>query len=395
MKLTFWNSIKGDKVIWRIVLILSFMSILLVYSSTPTLVARYNHGIFYFLLEQSVYVSIGLFLVYVFHNIPVGLYRKLAIVALVFSIILLILTLIFPARISIEKNAYRWMEVPFIGFSLQTSDIAKIGLIIYLAKIIEDNKLDTFKQVFFKILLPICIVCLLILYGNFSTALLIGITSLCVMFIGGIKMRYMLYSLGMVAIGIIIILFIGIQFPNAMPRVTTAVNRVTRFMDDKDMSLKDNFPAEQAKIAVASGGIIGTGPGNSMQRYILPEAHSDFVYAILAEEYGFMGAVVFLLLYLWLLFRAVLIAKKCTRKFPMIVVLGIMLLIVLQAMINMGVSVGVFPVTGQTLPLVSKGGTSMIFMSVAFGIILAVSRAADEKEMADLAVKAEQNQQEE
>ncbi|MDR1054834.1 MAG: FtsW/RodA/SpoVE family cell cycle protein [Prevotellaceae bacterium] len=391
MKLAFWNSVKGDKVIWRIVLILSFMSILLVYSSTPTLVVRYNYSIFYFLLEQSVYVGLGLFLVYLFHNIPVGLYRRLAIVALVFCILLLLLTLIFPAPISIEKNAYRWYKIPLIGISIQTSDVAKIGLIIYLAKVLENNNLDTFMQVALKALLPIVIVCSLIMYGNFSTGLLIGITSLCIMFIGGIKKRFIAYMLGILVGLATLVVIIGLEFPSAIPRATTAVNRVTRFINDDDVSSEDNFQAEQAKIAVASGGIIGLGPGNSTQRYILPEAHSDFVYAIVAEEYGFIGALVFLLLYLWLLFRAVLIAKKCTRIFPMIVVLGFMLIIVFQAMINMGVSVGVFPVTGQTLPLVSKGGTSMVFMSVAFGIILAISRTADEKMIKDKGQPATEN----
>lgn len=383
MKLAFWNSVKGDKVIWRIVLILSFMSILVIYSSTPNLVAKRNLGIFYFLLEQSAYVGISLFLVYFFHNIPVGYYRRLAVIGLLFSILLLLITIVFPAQISADRQAYRWVKVPVIGLNLQTSDIAKIGLIVYLAKILEDNRLNTFKQFALKILLPVGLVCLLVVYGNFSTAALIGITSLCIMYIGGVKLRYIGYTLGLIAAGVMLIVFIGTQFPKAFPRATTAVSRVTTFLNDDDHTSEDNYQAEQAKIAVASGGIIGRGPGNSTQRYVLPEAYSDFVYAIVAEEYGLIGALIFLMMYLWLLFRAVLIAKKCTRKFPMIVVLGLMLLIVFQAMINMGVSVGVFPVTGQTLPLVSKGGTSMVFMSVAFGIILAISRAADEQKMDD------------
>lgn len=383
MNLAFWNSIKGDKVVWRIVLILSVMSILVIYSSTPNLVAKRNLNIFYYLLEQSVYVGISLFIVYVFHNIPVGFYRKVAFLALIFSVLLLLITMVFPAQISTDRQAYRWIKVPLIGLNLQTSDIAKIGLIVYLAKIIEDNRLETFKQFAIKILLPVGVVCLMILYGNFSTAALIGITSLCIMYIGGVKMRFLGYTLGLIAVGLVLVMAIGLTFPKVFPRITTAVSRVTTFVSDKDDTSGDNYQSEQAKIAVASGGIVGRGPGNSMQRYVLPEAYSDFVYAIVAEEYGLAGALVFLMMYLWLLFRAVVIAKKCTRKFPMIVVIGLTLLIVFQAMINMGVSVGVFPVTGQTLPLVSKGGTSMVFMSVAFGIILAISRAADEKKMED------------
>ena len=398
MKLTaFWNSIKGDKIIWHIVLILSFMSILLVFSSTPTLVAKRNVGIFYYFLEQSVYVGLSLFIVYFFHNIPVKWYRKFAIVGLIFSIALLALTLIFPAPLSIERNAYRWIKVPFIGLNMQTSDIAKIGLIVYLAKILENNKLETFKQFFFKIILPIGIVCLLIFRGNFSTAMLLGATALCILYVGGIKGRYLASALGIAAVTFaFIVLVIAPLYPKAFPRLSTADSRVSNFAASANNNGKDYYQVEQAKIAVAAGGLIGRGPGNSTQRYLLPEAHSDYVYAIVAEEYGLVGATIFLFLYLWLLYRAVLIAKKCTRKFPMIVVLGLMLLIVFQAMINMGVSVGVFPVTGQTLPLVSKGGTSMVFMSVAFGIILAISRTANEQKMAEkLKLKESENEESE
>ena len=300
MKLAaFWNSVRGDKVIWRIVLILAFMSILIIYSSTSPLVSR-NQSIFYYLLEQTFYVGLSLFLVYLFHNIPVGFYRKIAYFALAFSILLLLLTLAFPAQISTDKQAYRWITVPLIGLNLQTSDVAKIGLIIYLAKVLEDNKLDTFKQFGLKILLPVAVICLLVVYGNFSTAALIGVTSISIMYIGGVKRRYLLYTLGLVFTGLLMILLIGTVFPKAFPRVTTAVARVTRFVDkDPAASSGDNFQAEQAKIAVASGGVVGVGPGNSTQRYILPQAYSDFVYAIVAEEYGFVGALVFLLLYLW------------------------------------------------------------------------------------------------
>ena len=373
----FKRSIKGDRVIWMVIIMLSLFSILAVFSSTSALAIAKKTTAYSYLFKQAAFVLVGLFCVYVFHNIPISLYRRFAMLALFVSIGLMILMIAFGVTLN---EGTRWIRVPVVGFTFQPSDIAKIALIIYLAKTLEEGGLDTYKKVFIRVVLPIGAVCVLIFWGNISTAILLAITCFCIMFIGGIKMKYLMNTLGIAAACVVFAFIIGLN-TNLFPRVTTAVNRLVTFTQKEDVVDDDTYQARQAKIAVATGGLTGKGPGNSTQRYSLPHPYSDFIYAIIVEEYGLMGGIVVLLAYLWLLFRAVMIAKKCTRMFPVILVLGLMLLIVFQAMINMGVSVGVFPVTGQTLPLVSQGGSSMLFMSIAFGIILAISRTADNQEL--------------
>jgi cell division protein FtsW len=286
--------------------------------------------------------------------------------------------LIFGTTIN---GARRWVN--FFVFTFQPADVAKVALIIYLAKVLEEGQLDTFKKVFTKLVAPVGIICALIIIVDTSTSVLIGTCCLCVMFIGGVKTKYILNTIGIALISLAFIYLIDIQFFGGKTRINTVISRVLVF-SDKDRA-KENPDAiiqpNHAKAAVASGGIIGKGPGNSTQRHVLEEAYSDYIYAIIVEEYGLIGGMTILMAYLWLLFRAVMIAKKCSRIFPIILVLGLSLMIVLQAVIHMGVSVGVLPVTGLNLPLVSHGGTSIVFTCLALGIILAVSRTADNQEL--------------
>lgn len=379
MSFLFKHSIKGDKVIWMIILCLTLISILAVYSSTYNLAIREGHGVFYYLFRHSFYVGLGLFLMYWFHTIPVGYYKKLATMGMLFGVALLVCVFIFPDDLNKARGAHRWTEIPLLGISLQSSDAAKIALVVYLAMILEKGGFESFGEFFLKVLAPIGVVVALVLYGNMSTAGLIGITSLVIILISDVKWSYIAITFIMVGIGIAGVFYVGKNHPEILPRFSTAINRTERFSDnERDAKAKaKDFQPQQAMIAVASGGVLGKGPGNSKQQYILSEAYNDFIYAIIVEEYGLVGGIVVLMMYLWLFYRVVMIAKKCTRKFPIYVIAGLVILIVLQAMVHMAVSVGALPVMGQTLPLVSLGGTSILFMSIAFGIILAVSRAAE------------------
>lgn len=353
-----------------IIIMLFLFSILAVFSSSSKIMGT---SVFSPLLRQVGIIAVGLFIVYVFHNIPISLYRKVAVIAVVISAGLLVYMHLLGVAIN---GAKRWISL--FGFTFQPADVAKVALIMYLAKVFEDGNLDTYKKIFQKIVLPVGIICLLIIISDTSTALLLGACCICIMFIGGIKIRHILSTIAIGICALVLVYAVDAALPGASTRKDTALARITRFIN-KDSSTS-NQPT-LAKAAVASGGIIGKGPGNSIQRHNLSEAHSDYIYAIIVEEYGLIGGMIILMAYLWLLYRGVIIAKKCSRMFPIILVLGFSLIIALQAIIHMGVSVGVLPVTGITLPLVSHGGSSIVFLCLALGIMLAVSRTADNQEL--------------
>jgi cell division protein FtsW len=288
----------------------------------------------------------------------------------------LFITLFFGLNLNEAKRA---LPLPF-GLSFQTSDLAKITLIIYLARMLtkKQDKIHDFKSAFVPLMLPVIIVTGLIFWGNFSTAVLLFITSLVLIFIGRVKLTYIF---GMIGIGLVL-LVIGLTLLYNLPegqqgRLGTWKNRITDYVDG---SKGDSFQVEQAKIAIATGGIVGKMPGNSTQRNFLPHPYSDFIYAIIIEEYGLIGGVLIVLLYLILLFRAVKIITKAPGTFGAFLTIGVAFSLVFQAMINMGVAVGLLPVTGQPLPLVSMGGTSIWFTSLSIGIILSVSKELDKKE---------------
>ena len=374
------KKIQGDKVIWLSIVLLSLFSILAIFSSVSALAYARGTSTYYYLAKQVFFICIGFSMMFVCHRIPIAYYKNFSSIILFVSICLLFYMLIFGVNFN---DGQRWIRI--LGFTFQPADIAKISTIIYLAKILENNEFDNFKSILKKILIPVGLVCTLIFIGNISTSILLMLTCFSILFIGGIKIKFLfqICCFGFAMFALLFLMGITLKWP---PRVATAVNRIVHFVDKNDneanktfKELTSNFQAEQAKIAVASGGIVGKGPGNSTQRYVLPHPYSDFIYAIIIEEYGLIIGVLVLSVYLWLLYRAVIIAKKCTRIFSSVLVLGLMLMIVFQAMINMGVSVGVFPVTGQTLPFVSQGGSSMLFRGISFGIILSISRTADAK----------------
>ncbi len=361
--------LKGDKVIWAVVMFLSIFSLLAVYSSTGTLAYRFQGGnTTYYILKHSSIMMVGLTIIFITHMIPYKFYSRLSQLFLYASIILLVITLIMGTTIN---EASRWLTLPGLGFTIQTSDFAKLSLIMYMARLLSRNQYSVKKKhdSFIKLLVPILLVCSLIMPANLSTAMILFVTCIILMFIGRVRARYLI---GLVVAGILFIsLFIAVALYNQSEgRLGTWRNRIESFIAK---SGEGNYQVEQSKIAIATGGLMGKGPGNSSQRNFLPHPYSDFIYAIIIEEYGVVGGLVLLFFYLWLLYRAGLIVKRSSRTFPAFLAIGLTLSIVIQAMINMAVVVNLFPVTGQPLPLVSMGGSSVVFTSIALGIILSVS----------------------
>lgn len=367
----------GDKVIWGIIILLSLISLLAVYSSTGTIAYRYREGnTLYYFLRQGSFLALGLLAIYVTHLIHYKYYSRLAQIFLIIAIPLLAVTLFMGTSVN---DAPRWLTLPVVGFTIQTSDFAKVAIIMYMARMLamKQEQIKNFKEAVVPILIPLAIVCALILPANFSTAFMIFVVGMILMFIGRVAFKHLvLINLSGLVFVALFIFLAPLTKTGLGYRVETWKNRIESYVaGNKTESIDDNYQAEQAKIAVATGGFLGKGPGNSTQRNFLPNPFSDFIYAIIIEEYGLIGGVVILLLYLILLYRAGVIVRKCERTFPAFLTMGLSLLLVLQAMINMAVAVNLIPVTGQPLPLVSMGGSSILFTSSALGIILSVSRS--------------------
>jgi cell division protein FtsW len=360
---------KGDRTIWLIVILLSIMSMLAVYSSTGTLAYKYQSGnTEYYLFKHGIILLFGFGLMYIFHLFRYTFYARISKIGIIIAIPLLALTLFMGTNIN---DANRWITLPLIGMSFQTSDLAKVALILYVARMLskrQDNIKD-FKEAFIPIMLPVVVVCGLILPANFSTAAVLFSTCLVLMFIGRISMKYIagLIGIAVLAFG----LFITIAYLTGYEgRITTWKSRIENFSKGES---DGNYQVEQAKIAIATGGVLGKGPGNSSQRNFLPHPYSDFIFAIIVEEYGLAGGGVIVFLYLLLFYRAIQIVKKTERAFAALITIGCAFSLVFQALINMAVAVNIFPVTGQPLPMLSMGGTSIWFTSFALAIILSVS----------------------
>ncbi len=366
-----FRDIKGDKVIWAIVLLLSVFSILAVYSSTYSLSYEQKGGnTSHFILKHSIILAIGFLFIYLAHKVKYIYFSPFLQIALWISIPLLIFTLLYGVDLN---EAKRVLQLPF-KLTFQTSDLAKLTLITYLARTLtkkQDNIKD-FKSAFVPLMIPVLIIVFLILPANLSTAAMLLITSLVLMFIGRVKLKYIFSLIGLAIASFMLFILILKMMPEGnQGRMQTWKNRIE--------NKSDHYQAEQAKIAIASGGLFGKGPGNSTQRNFLPHPYSDFIYAIIIEEYGLIGGAFVLLLYLILLFRAVVIVTKIPQTFGAFLTIGVTFSLVFQAMINMLVAVSVFPVTGQPLPMVSMGGTSIWFTSISFGIILSVSKEVANK----------------
>ncbi|HRH10547.1 MAG TPA: FtsW/RodA/SpoVE family cell cycle protein [Bacteroidia bacterium] len=370
--------LKGDKVIWAIMLFLSLLSVLVVYSAVVTLAHKFKQGnTEFYLMKHFVLISLGFLLAYFFHRIRYTVFSKVAQVGFFLSIPLLLYTLLKGVS---AGEASRWLEIPGLGLTFQSSDIAKLMLLIYVARVlsVKGKELIDFKSVMKHLMIPIGIICVLILPANFSTAALLFFNCLLLMFLGGVNIRIILKIAGICLLtGALFFTWVWFA-PNTIPggRGSTWKSRIESFSSGDS---KSNYQSDQAKIAIATGGVIGKGPGNSTQRAFLPQASSDFIYAIIIEEYGLITGFVILFLYMILLYRGVKLLRDNDKPFGTFMALGLIFSLVFQALVNMAVAVNLFPVTGQPLPLVSMGGTSIWFTMIAMGIILSVSKGVEEK----------------
>ncbi len=373
-----FSYLKGDKVIWAIMFLLSLLSILVVYSAVVTLAHKFKQGnTEWYLFRHFIIIVCGFGIAFAFHKIKYTVFSKVAQVGFILSIPLLLYTLF--AGVS-AGGATRWIEIPGLGLTFQSSDIAKLMLIMYVARVltVKAKELVDFKSVVKYLVVPIGIVCVLILPANFSTAALLFFNCLLLMFLGGIHIKIILKIVGICALtGILFFTWIWVA-PQTFPskRAVTWKARIENFTTGESSV---NYQSDQAKIAIATGGVIGKGPGHSTQRAFLPQASSDFIYAIIIEEYGLLAGFVILFLFMILLYRGVKIMRDNDKPFGSYMALGLTFSLVFQALVNMAVAVNLFPVTGQPLPLVSMGGTSIWFTMISIGIILSVSKSIEDK----------------
>ncbi len=368
--------IKGDRTIWIVVIFLYLVSILAVYSSTGTLAYRFREGnTEYYLIKHMVIILLGLGLMFLAHRVKYTYYSRISQLALVIAIPLLLFTLLRGTTI---HEASRWITLPIINVSFQSSDLAKLAIIMYLARLLtrKQSIIKDFNSAFLPLILPVMLVCGLIMPANLSTALVLFVTCVVLMFIGRVRFKYILALTGISLAGAVLFIVIISAMPEG-GRVGTWQSRVDTFLGKEG---QDTYQTDQAKIAIATGGVIGKLPGNSTQRNFLPQAYSDFIYAIIIEEYGLAGGFLVLLFYMILLYRGVRVAHKSPGTFGALLAAGLSFSLVFQAMVNMAVAVNLLPVTGQPLPLVSMGGTSLWFTSLAIGIILSVSRTIEQEE---------------
>jgi len=379
MKAVF-NNIKGDKLIWAIAALLAIFSFLPVYSAASNLAYISGDGdTFNYFIKHFVHLFMGFTIMYGVHKVPYRYFRGLSMIMIPVILVLLLITM-FQSDVSENvTNAKRWMSIPFVGFTFQPSTLASVVLMVYVARYLSKikDKQVTFNETILPLWLPVFLILALILPANFSTAAIMFVMVMALTFLGGYPIKYLSLILLTGIVLFTIFIFVARAFPEAMPnRVDTWMNRIESFTNGEDSEA--DYQIEKAKIAIASGGIPGLGPGKSKQKNFLPQSSSDFIYAIIVEEYGLIGGLFLMILYLSLLFRIVVVSHKADTFFGKLLVIGVGLPIVFQALINMAVSVELFPVTGQTLPLISSGGTSIWMTCLAIGIILSVSAKRQE-----------------
>jgi len=374
-----FKNIKGDRLIWAIVALLAIFSFLPVYSSASNLAYTVGTGnTFTYFVKHFMHLFLGFAIIYGIHKIPYTYFKGLSMVMLPIVIVLLIVTLLQGTTID-GANASRWIQIPIVGMSFQTSTLAAVVLMAYVARYLSkiNGKDISFKETLLPLWGPVFLILALILPANLSTAAILFSMIMVLAFIGCYPIRYLLVILGAGIAALALFVLIAKAFPEAMPnRVDTWMSRIENFANGEDSEA--DYQIEIAKVAIASGGIQGVGPGKSVQKNILPQSSSDFIFAIIIEEYGLIGGLMLLFLYSWLLFRIIIVAQKSDTIFGKLVVLGVGIPIVFQAFINMAVAVELFPVTGQTLPLISSGGTSIWMTCLALGIILSVSAKREE-----------------
>jgi cell division protein FtsW len=385
------HNTRGDRVVWSIVAFLVVLSLLAVYSSTGTLAyTMYEGNTSYFLFKQVSFIIVGVAIIYFTHLADYRIFSQVALWLYLFSIPLLLYTLIFGANLN---DASRWIKVPVINLTFQTSDFARLALFMYLARQLSRKQavIHDFQKGFLPLIVPVGITCMLIAPANLSTALLTGATGLILLFMGRVSSRHLFVTICIMMIPVLVLILMSVashktysteidgpgssemvEKVRSTGRVGTWVHRIHDFMYAKGDDVP--YQLQQAKIAVAKGSWLGLGPGNSEQRNYLPHPYSDFIFSIIIEEYGFLGGFIIIMLYMVFLYRCILIIRKSPKAFGAFLALALSMTLVIQALINMAVNTGLFPITGVTLPLVSMGGTSFLFTCFAIGIILSISR---------------------
>ena len=368
------QAIKGDKVLWGILALLAIFSFLPVFSASSNLAYVVGRGTPWgYLIKHFVILSIGFVLMFSVHKIPYNYFKGISILMLPVVVLLLVYTASQGTVID-GANASRWIRIPFIGLSFQTSTLASVVCMVYTATFFSKYKdqLGSFKNSLIRLWLPIFIVVLLIFPSNLSTAALLFLMVLIVSFVAGYPIKYLLAICGTGLAAVLLFFLLVKAFPGVFPnRVDTWMSRVENFRSGE--SADGNYQIERAKTAIVTGKIFGVGAGKSRMKNFLPQSSSDFIYAIIVEEFGLIGGIGLIILYLLLLFRIVVISFKATDVFGKLVVIGLGIPIIFQAFINMGVALQILPVTGQTLPMISSGGTSAWMTCIAMGIILSVS----------------------
>lgn len=393
------NRARGDKFIWSIVILLAITSLLVVYSATSSLAYKYYDGNnTMYLFKQFAFIVVGIMVIYFMHRVNYTIYSRVSLWLYLISIPLLIYTLFFGVEVN---DASRWIKLPVLNLTIQTSDLARLALFMYISRQLsrKQNDIKDFKKGFLPLIVPVAFVCVLIMPANLSTALLTGLTSLLLMFIGRVSIKHILLVLGIAAIPVMLIVAIAVSTYNgnnkednskhtiastlnSMGRFGTWVQRTQDFIYAKDEDIP--YQVQQQNIAIANGGILfGLGPGNSKQKNYLPQAYNDSIYPIIIEEYGLFGGLFIIFLYLVFLFRCIRVFRKCPYAFGAFLALGLSFTLVIQAIANMAVGVNLIPVTGVTLPLVSMGGSSFLFTCASIGIILSVARNIEQSENID------------
>ncbi len=386
---------KGDRYIWGIVIFLAVTSLLVVYSATGSLAYKmYKGNTEIYLFKQFAFIMVGVIVVHFAHRINYTIYSRIALYLFLLSIPLMVFTYFFGATIN---DGSRWIRLPIINLTFQTSDLAKLGLFMYMSRQLSRKQevIKDFKKGYLPLIVPLGIICMLIAPANLSTALLTGATGLLLMFIGRTSVKHILGTIGIALIPVLLLVSLAVGTYDggkvnpagqsvvvseikSHGRIGTWIHRVQDFI----YASQDETPyqVQQAKIAIAKGGIIGVGPGNSEAKNFMPHPYSDMIYAVILEEYGLIGGGIIIFIYLVFLLRCIRVFRKCPFAFGAFLALGLSFSLVIQAMANMAVAVNLVPVTGVTLPLVSMGGSSFLFTCASIGIILSVARNVEQSE---------------
>lgn len=375
--------LKGDTSLWALVIVFSLLSLVFVYSSSSRQAVMENTTTFSIMLKQMRHILVGFLIIYIAHIIPLGFYRKMAYVAYVVGLGLLVYTLFGGDTLN---ESTRWLSIA--GFRFQPSEFAKVFLILFVAKVLESNKLSTFKDFFLRLFLPVLVFIIPIMWEGFSTGFLLSFTILILLLVSKVKFRHIAATAGIVVLaaglfyGTVVLYRVIKKDDNpsltSTSRLATVEKRIGSFLtSDKDKEVVENDQVVFSKVAIATGGIFGKIPGKGSLREVLPLSNSDYIFSIIVEETGLVGGTFVIGLYMWLLYSVIIIVRKCTKTFSAMLVCGLGILIVSQAMVHIMVNVGIIPVTGQTLPLISLGGSSVMATGLAFGMMLSVSRTLE------------------